>query len=688
MWQLEWYRDQARVARALLRSKVQPGRILSILPAVEATGASRYWNENPSFAKQLREQAERVVEGRVDIYGASAVDCQNWSWRTHFQTGAALPWGIAPVDMDSFHGGDLWLQSWVSTLAFCPALAQAYRNDNDPRFLEAIVQWVESWDGENSPLESPFWRDGLTTGLRCSSLLYTAALCGDALNFADQQRIARTVKISGHLLEQHCKRVSLNHLIGEAYGLFLCGVAFREEALGRRWMGKAAAILETELSRQFFGDGVHAERTADYFGFTLEIYLHYRSIGERFGVKFSADFDERIQHSCTALLVLLDANGGLPHFGDNSGLSLAVDSTNCLALASVLYQREDFKSAVSHFPVTAWWLLGDAGYERFCALPRTPRKIESAALPEAGVYLMKSEKATLTVTCGSEKFPKNGHAHADVFSFELESGGERLIADPGTYLYRGGHQWRRFFRSTAAHNTGVVDGQDQATPIATDEFGWLRYPTVTPHQWSTSSTLDFLDAQHDGYERFGVIHRRQMLFLKPDYWLLVDHFLGTGIHECAVHFQLAPGALAEKESGCFELSRPGGTLQILAVGGDYESDVIAGSENPPRGWISSEYGAKEAAPSLRLIQRAELPVRFVTLLVPSADASARFSPLDGRLEVSAGECRDRIWLPSSSDAERIVVERDGRTESIILKQRWPESAAEDVSLSGMKVVAG
>lgn len=52
-----------------------------------------------------------------------------------------------------------------------------------------------------------------------------------------------------------------------------------------------------------------------------------------------------------------------------------------------------------------------------------------------------------------------GHAHCDALSYELSVGGEPAVANCGAYAYQ--TPLRPWFRSTAAHNTAVVGGEEQ-----------------------------------------------------------------------------------------------------------------------------------------------------------------------------------------------------------------------------------
>ncbi len=65
------------------------------------------------------------------------------------------------------------------------------------------------------------------------------------------------------------------------------------------------------------------------------------------------------------------------------------------------------------------------------------------------------------------------HAHADALSVEVRYGGVDILADPGTYCYHGEPEWRSYFRSTIAHNTVELDGQNQSGDGG--PFLWLRH---------------------------------------------------------------------------------------------------------------------------------------------------------------------------------------------------------------------
>ena len=55
----------------------------------------------------------------------------------------------------------------------------------------------------------------------------------------------------------------------------------------------------------------------------------------------------------------------------------------------------------------------------------------------------------------------SGHGHADLLSIQCAIVGEPCLVDAGNYCYTSEAEWRDFFRTTAAHNTVMIDGRSQ-----------------------------------------------------------------------------------------------------------------------------------------------------------------------------------------------------------------------------------
>jgi len=218
----------------------------------------------------------------------------------------------------------------------------------------------------------------------------------------------------------------------------------------------------------------------------------------------------------------------------------------------------------------------------------------------------------------------SGHGHADLLSIQCAAGGHPRLVDAGNYCYTSDAEWRTFFRSTAAHNTVMVDGLSQCEPAG--PFRWRRRPQVLLREWRSSPDLDFLDAEHDAFCRLPdpVVHRRRVLFIKPHYWIVVDDLVGHSRHRIEFVFQFAPMRVTSGPGAWTRAAAGDGPVLWIASFGSTELTpaLRSGDRDPIRGWIAPDYGQREPAPALIVSTTAGLPQRTLTLLLPDQHGSS------------------------------------------------------------------
>src|SRR5205807_1836656 len=174
-----------------------------------------------------------------------------------------------------------------------------------------------------------------------------------------------------------------------------------------------------------------------------------------------------------------------------------------------------------------------------------PASESCRAFPDGGFVVMRSgwngSSHALIFDTGPLGCPiTSGHGHADLLSIQCSVFGEPYLVDPGTGCYGVSSEVRDFFRGTAAHSSVMVDGEDQAEPAGT--FAWRSRPAGRLLRWTSTETVAFADAEHDGYRALPdpVSHRRRVIFVKPGYWVLVDDLTAAACHRIEMRFQLAP----------------------------------------------------------------------------------------------------------------------------------------------------
>lgn len=285
-----------------------------------------------------------------------------------------------------------------------------------------------------------------------------------------------------------------------------------------------------------------------------------------------------------------------------------------LSTGAVLFKRGDFKHLVPDLTEETLWLFGEVGVRTWDELAEIDISKQSAALPDAGYYLLASTAAQLIADTGPLGAHSGGHGHSDALHICMQARGRPLLIDPGTSQYVGSGADRSLFRGTGMHNTLLVDGRDQAEIASV--FSWHRFPHATVEHWLQTPSCDLLVASHDGYRSLEdpVTHRRWIVSLKNGTYLVRDFLSGSGRHRVDIAWHLAQDLqLAEERT-----FRVKGTQYSLSF---LPAERHGWSEELDTQMCSPAYGHKARMTVLRFHAYVTLPAEFAILLITSEHSS-------------------------------------------------------------------
>lgn len=556
-------------------------------------------------------------------------------------------------------------QDWTWDLnrhTYFITLGRAYAYTGDGRYAHQCRSLLLDWLAHNPPrVDHPNWRSPLEVAIRISTWTWALYYFRDAPEFEDEALLACLSGIEAHgrylaaSLEHH---VPNNHLLLEAKALALAGILFPEFRAAKRWHEVGLRTLWTEVLRQVYSDGVHGELATCYHRIIICELLEMLVLLENNNQPIPPEVLGRFSCMLDYEASITKPDGSIPLLGDSS-LDDVLIRYAPLSGGAVFLGRDDLAGTVLDEPTL--WLVGPKRAERL-SKQSNAKFPESRLFPKGGYAVMRhgwgEETMYLVFDCGPFGYPPApGHGHADALSIELYANGCTLLLDPGVYGYFLGASWRNFFRSTRAHNTVVVDDQDQSRLLDT----WRVYQPArtTLHRWITSHTLDFADASHDGYIRLcdPITHQRQILFVKGSYWVIVDRLEGSGRHHLDLLFHLPVGASAtvDPASGAVDamIRDESGLIIAPVVQSRLPVEIVCGGTEPIQGWVSLCSGYKEPAPVVCFTQNAQAPAVFCTVLypyLPDVPPSVSVTPLavDGSqavgVHIMAGDYEDWVMI--------------------------------------------
>ena len=289
-----------------------------------------------------------------------------------------------------------------------------------------------------------------------------------------------------------------NHLLEDAYALFIASLFFGDDRLFR----KATTLLLGQLKEQILPDGAHYEQSAMYHCIMLDRLLDCINFAK--GTAHSSSVISQLSSFAVLMLGHLASiiwkDGSVPLFNDSA-----------LGIAPTPEELFDYATRLG----LSW-----------AAIP----------LCECGYRRLAMGDMEATVDIGNIMASyQPGHSHADTFSYELRIDGKPFIVDTGISTYNKNDR-RQHERSTAAHNTVSVGGKDSSRVWGGFRVGKRAKVTIVKDEKND------IVARHDGFGRQAV-HERHFA-CKDGSFLVEDCILGKKV-EAISYLHLAPGLHAE-----------------------------------------------------------------------------------------------------------------------------------------------
>lgn len=618
------------------------------------------WPLVPSELTDLRMDISRLTQSEVIARADAALegDIHASGVRPEFRDDGNINWAKNPTSTKE------WLLK-LNRHAWWPLWGAAYRLTGDEKYARAFVKQLVDWINQH-PLPPQkcehvsAWRL-MEVGLRMRiSWIPSFGCFFPATSFTDEVKMIMLRSIFDHAQFLFNFRTNRNHLLRESNGLLAVGLCFSEFRDSEDWIREAVERLEGELQAQVNDDGSHIEMSVGYQWLAIDEFEVSRFLLEHFKRRSEIGaLDETLKRMYTFLAAVVRPDRSFPQLNDGF---ILWDSEK---LAEVGRQRN-------------WQDIERAGSK---GLAGTAPEFFSRSFPNAGLHVMRSDWGEDARYLVMDTGPYGGpHGHEDKLSFELFAYGASFVVDPGSYTYNPDDPYRDYFVGTQGHNTIVVDRYSQVRRVA-QEHMTPRVNRDRHGRWESNDAFDFASGVYDeGYGQLSlanlsgatpkvhVRHQRDILFVKPHYWLVMDYLDGDHEHEYSALFHLSPDVLVDKLSADRALlvsEVNGAQLAILGIGNvDIGSEVLTGAESPPQGWYSEDHYKKCAAPALIFSIDGGQSARLIWLLYP-LPAGQDAASISAELTENTIDCKVRLEVRQgdSRDVFDIVDDRNARLNS-------------------------
>ncbi len=442
-----------------------------------------------------------------------------------------IDWLYNPTGKDGLDLNPEWV---VNTVRFrgLPFLAKAYRETGDERYAIELVYLMrdfiakfpvplnEKQAGNNIPSEfDRLMYSKLSVSSRLQNTVYSLFSVLESSNLKSEDFVIILQGVYNHLLRME-KYPYLNYHnmgVADAYVLQQVALAFPEFKRSGGWASWALKRGLDQMEHVVYPDGVEKELCPRYHQGVMSEFAKFMEVSRFAGNKTPVEFIDKLKSMARFLADFSRPNGSIPAFNEmvqnsDEGEKIRQRVRN---IANVTNDNE----------ILRWF--GSNGTQG--AKPG----YGSVAFKWSGYYVMRSGWAKNDNYMAIKAGPYGlAHQQEDKLSFELFANGEPFLIDPGFYIYNKASVWRKYYRSSLAHNTVVPNGLSQLR-----EGQRSLYENKKPNDalWISNDEYDFLSAiYNNGYSNFNYIgeqkteelqqikHQRDVLFVKPGVWLMID----------------------------------------------------------------------------------------------------------------------------------------------------------------------
>lgn len=535
---------------------VNPGEILAWLATAELPSLQGWFT-----LQNIEQSAESIIEDGWHFNSFEPVllsRIEDWSaYGKRDRT-----WG--------FH-----LHAWE----FMDPLLQEYEETGQVEWLDEALRialsWITSQFADRSAEDPMAWYD-MSLALRTPRLI-ALTLRAARLEHARDEAVVLAAALVKHLDELHQERAfnpKNNHgfytAVAQVHAAKYVPI-FPEAQVADT---EGAARLSRMVKSQFAPDGTHLEHSPAYHHMLLrsfEMAIEDNLISD-------AAVRGRLERASHALGWMIQPDGSLVQMGDSPAMPMVetgIKSTD-EQTRYILSDGTTGKKVTREIAVYQ-----DGGY----AFVRSPQPDQQGDLKKSGYLAF------------SAAFHSRTHKHADDLNVVWYDRGQEVLIDAGRFGYgellpegsplrRKGFYYaapeRRYVEGTMAHNTLMMDGQDQ------DRRTRTPYGSGIGECTESDGTFDLVGRVH----HLDYIHRRRVIYRPGSELRLIDSVYAQSpeVREAIVWLNIANHfEIEESEETLILGSNANGEYTRICIEGPGELiEPVRGQIEPLRGWRSPQ----------------------------------------------------------------------------------------------------
>ncbi|WP_130860472.1 heparinase II/III domain-containing protein [Gracilibacillus phocaeensis] len=460
-------------------------------------------------------------------------------------------------------------------------LMNAYEYEKQTIYIDKAKEIINSWE-ENNSINSQFvseyaWKDHSTAN-RVVAIIYfwSNYIHTNLYEKKFEKRLMSLLERHGEFLYDNDNyNFRNNHGVYQDRALIELATIFPELHNSKLWYERAIDRLMNYVEKFVSNEGVHKEHSAAYHILMLRLlgeideFLSYYNRGVPELHKIIHKMEEYLAY-------VVKPNGIIPMTGDSGPDSIFSIKGFNFNNPKLLYVRSN----------------GSKG-------EKTENEI---VYREDGVAIFRNEwgKNIPLYINFTAAFHSLAHKHADDLSVLLTIGKTDFFVDSGKYNYQEKDEFRKYFRSTLAHN--VVTMNRKSYELKPSQAGKSR---IT--KYGIKNEYSFVVGTHELYP--GVKMKRTLIHLKNFSSVLVhDELESPKMHTYSQIFNIGKDVEVTpvtKKKILLKSTIENNQIELLQVNHVTEFKNYKGETDPIAGWQSTAFNEKHAITQLQFSNKGD-----------------------------------------------------------------------------------
>ena len=543
-------------------------------------------------------------------------------------------------------------------------LIDAYVVSGDERHAETFVRLFNQWYETRDEVRGEWQMDVIwyTLGLSIRTPIFSRAWHAfrhsSHLDVQTQGRLLKTVLGAARwLAEEHDVFRYGNWQHFGVTGLFELATFWPEFREAPAWAELAWERMLEHLELDVYPDGGHFERAPSYHTAVMDGYQKAAVAAELSGHERLQEHP-RFHQMYRCLLQQCSPLGSSGNFNDSGPVDIGPHMVRGAVLfgdptfkwlAGKLGSREEIDLTLASLPDLDD---GQTAADVYAALPVQEPEADSALLTTSKFAFMRGgwnrDDLFMAINYGPYiEHELESHSHFDALSFTCTGFGVPLAVEAGKPINYDDPLYYDWYRVAPAHNMVVIDGDNPAPDFKDGDLT----------QWSTSPVADLFQASHDGYlPTKNVRHRRTILFVRNDYWVVHDELdqAGDEAHEFAWYLYM-PNEFTVDGGGVVPESGAGLVVLPAVTPAEVRVDEVQGMMEVPGPHAWRGVCDRREVGGVRFVQESADPrTTFFNVLYPIRD-SERASRLSVQALPVSGEHGEACRLTSAEGSDLLVI---------------------------------